>query len=487
MQRAELPLRPHRVAIIGFAFRFPGTQGEEFWGALCEGRNLVTEVHPSRWSREIYLHPRKSEPGAAYTTAGGSLGDVSGFDAAFFGISPREAAQLDPQQRLLLELSWEAFESAGIPPTSVRGSRASVHIGFSGSDYAQRGMDDLAAVSSFSMTGDTGSIAANRITYVYDLRGPSMSVDTACSSSLVALHAACQGLLSGEVELAVAGAVNLHLHPFPYVAFSKAAMLSARGICSPFDAAGDGYVRSEGGAIVLLKRLEDAVASGDRIYGVVAATAVNCDGKTNGLTVPSWEAQAALLSEAYSRACIDPAEIDYLEAHGTGTPVGDPIEARALAEALGKRRDEPLPIGSVKSNLGHLETASGMAGLVKALYCLRHRSVPPSINFSKPNPNIPFDDWNLEVVARPRALDPAKRLVIGINSFGFGGANAHVVLESHAEPAQLQARDVERTAPFIVTARSEEALRAAALRSAAWLEARRDLPYYDLAYSAAFH
>lgn len=489
MQRDDLPGARNRLAIVGMAFRFPGPEGEGFWSALREGRNLVGSVDASRWSRELYHHPNKSEPGKSYTSAGGSLGDVMSFDAAFFGISPREAAQLDPQQRLLLELTWEAFEAGGIPPSSVRGSRASVHIGFCGSDYGQRRLDDFASVDAFSMTGVTGSIAANRLSYFFDLRGPSMAVDTACSSSLVALHQAYQAILAGESQLAITGAVSLHLHPFPYVAFSKASMLSRRGVCSPFDAAGDGYVRSEGGAVVLLKRLEDALAAGNRVYAVIAASAVNCDGKTSSMTVPSWEAQASLLRDAYARAGIDPSEIDYLEAHGTGTPVGDPIEARALGEALGACRPcgSPLRIGSVKSNIGHLETASGMAGLVKAVFCLHHRELPPSANFSVPNPRIPFGEWNLEVVTRPTPLDSAKRLVIGVNSFGFGGANAHVVLESFAEPAPTRPGSAPLAAPLILSARSEEALKTMAQRYADWLRSREDLPLYDIAYSAAFH
>jgi acyl transferase domain-containing protein/NADPH:quinone reductase-like Zn-dependent oxidoreductase/acyl carrier protein len=489
MQRDDLPGVRNRLAIVGLAFRFPGPAGDGFWSALREGRNLVGSVDKSRWSRELYHHPNKSEPGKSYTLAGGSLGDISGFDAAFFGISPREAAQLDPQQRLLLELTWEAFEAGGIRPSSVRGSRASVHVGFSGSDYAQRGLDDFASIDAFSMTGITGSIAANRLSYFFDLRGPSMAVDTACSSSLVALHQACQAIVAGESRLAITGAVNLHLHPFPYVAFSKASMLSRRGVCSPFDAEGDGYVRSEGGAVVLLKRLEDALAAGNRVYAVIAASAVNCDGKTSSLTVPSAEAQASLLRDVYGRACIEPSEIDYLEAHGTGTPVGDPIEARALGEALGAFRpsDSPLRIGSVKSNIGHMETASGMAGLVKAIFCLHHRELPPSANFTIPNSRIPFGEWNLEVVTEPTALDRDKRLVIGINSFGFGGANAHVVLESFpgASPASLA--DTPQAAPLILSARSEEALKALAHRYADWLRGRDDLPLYDVSYSAAFH
>ena len=478
-----------RLAIVGFAFRFPGPQGDGFWTALTEGRNLITTVDPSRWSQDQYLHPRESEPGTSYTFAGGSLGDVSGFDAAFFGISPREAAQMDPQQRLLLELTWEALESGGIPPSSIRGSRCGAFIGFSGSDYSYRRADDMASIDAFLMTGNTASIAANRISYCFDLRGPSMAVDTACSSSLVALHQACQSLRAGESDLAIAGAVSLHLHPLAYIGFSKASMLSKSGSSRAFDAAGDGYVRSEGGGIVVLKPLERALAEGNRIFAVVAGTGVNSDGKTSSLMVPSCEAQAALLREVYARAGIEPAEIDYLEAHGTGTAVGDPIEARALGEALGKRRHagSPLRIGSVKSNLGHLETAAGMAGLIKSIYCLRRRMLPPSINFETPNPHIAFEESNLEVVTGNTPLEPGKRLVVGINSFGFGGANAHVILESFPEPQPVAAGGGEAAVPLFISGRSESALRDAALRMAAWLRDRKDLPFYDIACSAAFH
>src|SRR5678815_987098 len=256
MERAGAHAGGNRVAVVGFAFRFPGPSGEGFWRALREGRDLLGTVPASRWPAESFYHPRRSEPGAAYTLAGGSLGDITGFDAAFFGLSPREAVQLDPQQRLLLELTWEAFEAGGIPPSSLRGSRSSVHIGFSGSDLSHRMAGDLDAVDAFSMTGVAGSIAANRLSYFFDLRGPSMAVDTACSSSLVAFHQACESILRGESDFAVTGAVSLQLHPFPYVGFSKAGMLSRRGRCTPFDAQADGYVRSEGAGIVLLKRLE---------------------------------------------------------------------------------------------------------------------------------------------------------------------------------------------------------------------------------------
>jgi acyl transferase domain-containing protein/NADPH:quinone reductase-like Zn-dependent oxidoreductase/acyl carrier protein len=494
-QRTSLPATSKPLAIIGYAFRFPGPAGEGLWTALCEGQDLVSTLDSSRWAQELFHHPRESEPGTSYTRAGGTLGDLSGFDAAFFGISPREAAQMDPQQRLLLELTWEALESGGIRPSTVRGSRCSVLVGFSGSDYGYRGAEDLSGINAFSMTGITASIAANRISYAFDLRGPSMAIDTACSSSLVAFHQACRSIHSGDADIAVTGAVSLHLHPLAHIGFSKASMLSRQGRCKVFDASGDGYVRSEGGAMAVLKPLEAAIADGNRIFAVVAGSGLNCDGRTNGITVPSAEAQAALLCDVYARAGIDPAEIDYLEAHGTGTAVGDPIEARSLGEALGKRRPagSPLRIGSVKSNLGHLETASGMAGLVKALLCLEHRAVPRSIHFDNPNPRIPFAEWNLKVVTEHTALDPDKRLIIGVNSFGFGGANAHVVLQSHREAAaRVPARapsekEPPGAAPLLVSGRSETALKAAALRLAECIRKHEDLRLYDIAFSSALH
>lgn len=476
-----------KLAIVGVSFRFPGPGGEGFWQALCEGRDLVSRVHESRWSKDAYLHPNAAEPGRSYTFAAGSLGDISGFDAAFFGISPREAAHMDPQQRLLLELAWEAMESGGIRPSSLRGSRTGVMIGFSGSDYGYLHSDDLDSVDAFFMTGSSASIAANRVSYFYDLRGPSLAIDTACSSALTAFHLACESVRSGNCDVALSGAVNLHTHPTAFVAFSKASMLSKEGACRAFDAAGDGYVRSEGCAMVVLKRLDAALADGNRIYAVVAGTGVNCDGRTNGLTVPSAAAQSALLKEVYERAGIDPADIDYVEAHGTGTAVGDPIEAQALGQALGRARPagRPLLIGSVKTNVGHMEPAAGMAGLVKAIYCLQHRAVPRSLHFDTPNPRIPFAELNLAVVQELQPLDPDKRLVIGVNSFGFGGANGHVILESAPVQAPRAAPAPALGAPILVCGHSEAALRAAAQAMAAWLRQREDLALYDIAHAAA--
>jgi len=426
-----------RVAVIGLAFRFPSTTSETYWSDLLNGCNLITEVDPRRWAVDAYIHPDKKHPGTAYTKAAGSIGDVAGFDADFFGISPREAALMDPQQRVLLELCWEAIESAGIQPAALRGSDCGVYVGIASTDYAYRMSEDLDVVDASMATGNAPSIAANRLSYFYDLRGPSMAMDTACSSSMVAFHQAYRAIASGECGHAIAGGINLHLHPYGFIGFSKATMLSRRGRCSVFDADADGYVRSEGGGLFLLKDYDQAVADGNPILAVVAGSAVNTDGRKSGLTVPSVDAQIALMRQAYAQAGIAPTEIDYLEAHGTGTPVGDPIETRAIGVALGQPRGagKPLPIGSVKSNMGHLETASGVAGLIKAIYALRHRVVPATIGVQNVNPNIQTDDWNIEIVTGNRNLRATGRLIIGVNSFGFGGANAHVILASPPEAA----------------------------------------------------
>jgi phthiocerol/phenolphthiocerol synthesis type-I polyketide synthase C len=487
-------MKKRKIAIVGMSFRFPGTDASRYWTDLLNGQDFITEVESSRWAQESFRHPNKNHPGTSYTFSAGSLGDISGFDAAFFGISPREAAQMDPQQRLLLEMSWEAFENAGIAPSSVRGTQCGVFIGISSADYAYRFAEDLAAVDSTVATGNTSSIAANRISYVFDLRGPSMALDTACSSSLVAFHQACQSIQVGESALAIAGGVSLHLHPYGFIAFSKASMLSKRGRCNVFDAEGDGYVRSEGGGIFVLKDYESALADGNHILAVVAGSGVNADGKKSGLTVPSSAAQADLLRTVYERAGIAPSEIDYIEAHGTGTAVGDPIETRALGDAIGKLRaaDKPLLIGSVKSNIGHLEAASGVAGMVKALHVVQKRAVPATIHIKTLNPHIKFDEWNLLVARETTPLKSTGRLVVGINSFGFGGANAHVILESAGSQNVAQLPKVPRLQegvllPLVISARSSAGLKANAKRYAAYLRSQKNAGLYATAYSAAFN
>lgn len=482
-------MKHKRVAILGMSFRLPGSKPADFWPSLMAGKSLVTGVAPERWSQAPFLHPQRANRGTSYTFAAGSIGDIYGFDAGFFGISPREAAHMDPQQRLLLEMSWESFENAGVVPSTLRGSACGVYIGISSSDYSLRFAEDMAAMDSTTATGTTPSIAANRLSYVFDLRGPSMAIDTACSSSLVAFHLACRAIVGGECTTALAGGISLHLHPYGFVAFSKASMLSRRGVCNVFDQNGDGYVRSEGGGIFLLKDYDQAVADGDHISAVVPITMVNSDGRKSGLTVPSVDAQAMLLRQAYSAAGISPLDIDYIEAHGTGTAVGDPIETHALGNALGRVRPskKPLLIGSVKSNLGHLEAASGVAGLIKALHCIEHRMVPATIGIETPNPNIKFDDWNIEVATTHRKLKEHGKLVVGVNSFGFGGANAHVILESYEPPRSKPPKHHQAAPlPIVLSARDATGLKVAAREFAAFLSAQPPGSLYDIAYNAAY-
>jgi acyl transferase domain-containing protein/NADPH:quinone reductase-like Zn-dependent oxidoreductase/acyl carrier protein len=454
---------PKAIAIVGIALRLPGDIAglDGLWNALSEGRDLVTEIDASRWAVDTLQHPKRSEPGRSITFAAGALRDVGAFDAAFFGISPREAELMDPQQRLLLELSWDAIEDAGLRASTLRGSDCGVLVGISGLDYGMRVLDDLSSMSAHSMTGNTMSVAANRISYVFDLRGPSLAVDTACSSSLVALHQACELLRNGGAPLALAGGVNLLLHPYPFVGFTKASMLSARGRCRPFAADADGYVRAEGAAMLVLKPLRDALADGNRIHAVIRASGVNTDGaRKSALTIPSADAQAELMRRVLGASGLHAADIAYVEAHGTGTKVGDPIEAAAIAAVYGADRATPLPIGSIKSNVGHLEPASGMAGLAKAIAVLAHREVPPTLHAAELNPAIDFDALNLELVRGAHPLPAvAAPLRVGVNSFGFGGVNAHVLLEqaplaaTTGAPAAFASAAAADTATGAVTTR----------------------------------
>ncbi len=476
------------------ACRFPGEANspDAYWDVLKEGKDLVTEVSPERWGVDFYQHPDKKEPGKSYTFSAGVLPQVDEFDASFFGISPREAAQMDPQQRLLLELTWEALEDGQQVPESLAGSQTAVYIGIASTDYAHRRMDDLSSLDPYSMTGNTASIASNRISYIYDLHGPSVSVDTACSSSLVALHQACNAIWNGDAPSAITGGVNMLLHPFGFVGFSKASMLSPSGRCRAFDASGDGYVRSEGSAVLFLKPLEDAQRDGDPIHAVIVDTAINSDGRTNGITLPSTEGQAALLERIYKRAGIKPDDLVYLEAHGTGTVVGDPLEAGALAKVLGKKRKKALPIGSAKTNLGHLETASGMAGLLKVILSLKNRAIPASLHFDEPNPHIDFVADKLSVVTEFTPLESSDNLLLmGVNSFGFGGANAHVIVEEYQSlnvPSE-QNTEEEKTdssiPPLFLSANTTNALRAMAGQYRELLQQdSSDTNYQNIAWSA---
>ncbi len=422
------------IAVVGIGCRYPGgvVDTASFWQLLRGGLDAVTEVPPDRWDADAFHDPDPNAPGKSVSRWGGFIPGVDRFDAQFFGISPREAASMDPQQRLLLQVAWEALEHAGLPPAGLRATKTGVFVGISTTDYAQLQLRSAdAALDVHSGTGNALSVAAGRISYTFGFEGPAVSLDTACSSSLVAVHLACQSLRSGESDLALAGGVNLMLSPLPTVAMSKLGALSPDGRCRTLDAAANGYVRSEGCGVLVLKRVSRAVAAGDRVLAVIRGSAVNQDGRSSGLTVPNGRAQEAVLREAYARAGVDPAQAAYVEAHGTGTLLGDPIEMEALGKVLGPGRsaDAPFFVGSVKTNFGHAESAAGVAGMIKVILSLRHREIPPNLHFRQLNPHIssaiPF--------RVPTAPTPwpstGPRLVGGVSSFGFSGTNAHVVIE----------------------------------------------------------
>src|SRR6201993_880256 len=397
------------IAIIGIGCRFPGgvNDVESFWKRLVEAREAVTEIPPDRWNIEHFYDTEPRLPGKSIAKRAGFLDNIDQFDPQFFGISPREAPYVDPQHRLLLETAWEAIEDAGVVLDLENGTDLGVFVGISHNDYqAIQGTPwEHFGVSQHSPTGSAHSIAANRVSYCFNLRGPSVAMDTACSSALTAVHSACEHIRAGRADAALAGGVTVIIAPGGFIGFSQASMLSPEGRCKAFDASADGFVRGEGAGVVLLKRLSQAIADGDSIHGVIIGTALNQDGHTNGISLPSPEAQAQLVRDACADADISPSQIGFVEAHGTGTAVGDPIEAHALSQALCRDRTEenPLLIGSVKTNLGHLETAAGLAGLMKAMLALKHRLIPASLHFETPNPNIDLAALKLRI---PTTLEP---------------------------------------------------------------------------------
>ncbi|WP_339947401.1 SDR family NAD(P)-dependent oxidoreductase [uncultured Albimonas sp.] len=455
--------KPGEIAIVGYGCRLPGaSDADGFWSLLKDGRCSVGQVDPSRWATDRWRNPAGG-PGRSYTFAAGQLDAPFDFDAGFFGISPREAEQMDPQQRLMLQVTWEALEKSGLRASDLPKATTGVFVGASSSDYANRFYYDPAGIDSQFMTGNTLSLISNRVSYILDLNGPSYTVDTACSSGLYALHEAFVAMQAGLVDTAIVGAVNMLLSPFPFVGFSAATMLSKVGLCQAFDANGDGYVRSEGAVVFVLRTLESAIANNDRVLGVISGAGINSDGRTTGVSLPSGDQQRALLDDVYQRFNINPAKLAFIEAHGTGTRAGDPIETWALGQALGQRRADPLPIGSAKTNVGHLEAGSGLVGLLKAQLALEHGMLPASLHFNEPNPDIKFEDWNLSVAASAMPLvTQGAPLYAGVNSFGFGGANAHVVLrQPKAEERRPEPGKIE-PAPLILSARSEESLTALA-------------------------
>ncbi|MGA5899040.1 type I polyketide synthase, partial [Streptomyces venetus] len=452
------------IAVVGLACRLPGADGPAAFWELLRGTSAITDVPQDRWGTGAPSAVRR----------GGFLDHVADFDASFFAVSPREAAAMDPQQRLVLELVWEVLEDAGILPATLRSTRTSVFVGTLRDDYTnllyQRGTD---AIGQHTMTGVNRGVIANRISYHLGLHGPSLTVDAAQSSSLVAVHLACESLRSGESTTAIAAGVNLNLLAENTVTEQRFGALSPDGVTYTFDARANGFVPGEGGGVVLLKPLRQAVADGDRVYGVIRGSAVNNDGATDGLTVPSRAAQEQVLRTAYQRAEIAAGAVQYVELHGTGTPVGDPVEAAALGAVLGAGRPEhePLRVGSVKTNIGHLEGAAGIAGLIKTLLALHHRQLPPSLNFETPNPAIPLADLRLDVQREPaRWPHPDRPLIAGVSSFGMGGTNCHVVLaEAPARagadnPEDEPLTDTPSLLPWVVSAAGDAALRAQAER-----------------------
>ncbi|MDI3287042.1 type I polyketide synthase [Polyangium sp. 15x6] len=457
---------PEPIAIIGIGCRFPGDANGPgaFWRLLREGVDAITEIPADRWDVDTLYAADPTASGKTNARWGGFLRDVRGFDAAFFGISPREAERADPQQRLLLEVAWDALEDAGLPWERIKGTETGVFVGIANQDYGRLHAGALAQCDAHLATGTSQSIAANRISYAIDLRGPSISVDTACSSSLVAVHLACESLRRGEVELALVGGVNLILSPELTVQMTKGGFLAPDGRCKPFDARANGYVRSEGCGVVVLKSMSRALADGDRIYALIRGSAVNQDGRSNGLTAPNQHAQQELVQTACANAGIRPSAIQYVEAHGTGTPLGDPIEARALGAVLSEGRPaaSPVKLGSVKSNLGHLEAAAGIAGLIKVALSMHHEALPASLHISEPSPHIPFGDLQLDLqtALAPWPREQGRPRLAGVSAFGFGGTNAHVVLEEAPAAAEAVApKDSEgRAELFVLSARSQQAL-----------------------------
>jgi myxalamid-type polyketide synthase MxaB len=483
--------RREPIAIVGLGCRFPGgaADPEAFWRLLRDGVDAVREVPPERWDVDAYYDPDPDAPGKMNTRWGGFLDGVDQFDASFFGIAPREAANMDPQHRLLLEVAWEALEHAGQAPRALAGSRTGVFVGIAGTDYEHfyHEMGGQAAFGTYRQAGIAHSMASGRLAYLLGLHGPCVSLDTACSSSLVAVHLACQSLRQGECDLALSGGINLVLRPDKTIALSKLHMMASRGRCRTFDAAGDGYVRGEGCGVVVLKRLSDAVAQGDRILAVIRGTAINQDGASSSLTAPNGPAQEAVIREALANGGVAPHEVSYVEAHGTGTVLGDPIEVGALAAVFGPGRsaDTPVIIGSTKTNIGHLETAAGIAGLIKTALALQHGEIPPHLHLQQPNPHIPWDEIPIMVpTARTVWQPPTGRRIAGVSSFGFSGTNAHVVVEEAPAPTPAPPTADRPLHLLALSARTEKALGALAARYERHLAEHPEQQVADVCYTA---
>ena len=479
------------IAIIGMGCRFPGgaDNPEAFWQLLRDGVDAITEVPSSRWDVEAYYDPDPNAPGKIYTRKGGFLNRVDSFNPQFFGISAREATTLDPQQRLLLEVSWEALENANQASDQLLNSQTGVFVGICSNDYNKMIWEagGLNQVDAFCATGNALSVAAGRLSYTLGLKGPSLAVDTACSSSLVAVHLACQQLRHRECNMALAGGVNLLLSPETSVAFARTQVLDPDGYCKTFDASANGYVRGEGCGVIVLKRLSDARANGDNILAVIRGSAVNHNGRSSSLVAPNGPSQQTLIRKALENGCVEPREVSYVEVQGTGTALGQPIEVDALEAVFGKHRsqDEPLIVGSVKTNIGHLEAASGVASLIKVVLALQHEEIPPHLHFKQPNPYI---NWNEVPIKVPTERMPwtvgEKRRLAGVSAFGFSGTNAHIVLE---ENSGSESKQVETERPLhllTLSAKTNESLVRLAEQYEKYLAANPDVTLGDICFTA---
>lgn len=478
------------IAIVGMGCRFPGgvTDPESFWQLLIEGRDAITEVPRARWDVERLYDSDPDARGKVASKWGGFLDAPEMFDPGFFGIAPKEAVSMDPQQRILMEVAWEALEDAGIVPASLHGSRTGVYIGICNSDYAQIGMNQpVAEMDAYAAVGSSHAVAAGRISYFLGLRGPSLAIDTACSASLVAVHEACQSLRMGESELALAGGVNLVLTPEVTIGLSRAHMMAPDGRCKAFADGADGFVRSEGCGVVVLKRLSDAERDGDRVLAVIRGTAVNQDGRSSGLTAPNGPSQEDVIREALRDAGLPAPSVSYVEAHGTGTSLGDSIEMHALGVTLGQGREARLPVGSVKSNIGHAESAAGVAGLIKVVLAMGRGVIPASLHCEKPNPLI---DWEAGRTRVPVRSEPWRSSVHGgprvaaLSSFGFSGTNAHVIVSESPVVARKTNADM-RLRAVVLSAHSDSGIRRMAARLAKRLGGDPDLQLGDVAFTLA--
>ena len=461
---ANIRIDTDQIAIIGLSGRFPGGANDPntFWELLKQGYDGITEVPPSRWDIDSYYDPDPEASGKMYVRRGGFLDiNIEEFDANFFGISPREAEYMDPQQRLLLEVAWEALEQACIDPLSLKGSLTGTFMGLSSHDYFDliNSLQAVENINAYFGTGNAASVLAGRLSYSLGFQGPSVTIDTACSSSLVALNIACKSLLNGECNLALAGGINIILNPSVTIYGCKAHMLAKDGYCKSFDISADGFARGEGCGIVVLKRYSEAIRDQDSILGVIRATAVNQDGASSGLTVPNKEAQVELIRNALTHAALESNAIDYIEAHGTGTSLGDPIEVGALSSIFSGRIDHPLWIGTVKTNIGHLEAAAGIAGVIKTILALIHEAIPPHLHFNQLNPHISLESIPAKI---PLTLTPWPRSnrprIAGISSFGFSGTNAHAIIE---EPPIVEQKKNIIDRPYhllTISAKTQEAL-----------------------------